>query len=127
MVWRRGDEPIGNAGTNGRRRQAELANCVKEAGNMLIENLFWSGWRLSICANINAAAMASFSPSFPFQLAIAGAHGIGIDGKTASQFARAGQPGARAQIAAENGQDNLGDQLSINWDFAAGSKPEPHR
>ena len=127
MIGRRSDEPVGNAGADGRRGQAELADCAEEAGDMLIENLLRGGGRLRVCPDINTAAMTPLGPAFPLQLAVTCAYGVGVDGKAAGQFTRAGQTVAGTQVAAENGQDDLGNELAIDGDFTAGGEPEPHK
>ena len=99
---------------------------AKEPRDVLIENLFRGGRRLGVGPNINTAPMPPFGPAIPFQLPVAGADCIGIYSEATSQFASARKPVTRAQVAAENGQDNLSHELTINGDFAARREPEPH-
>jgi hypothetical protein len=77
-------------------------------------------------ANIDATAVAELGPALALELAVAGADGVGVQTEAAGELARAGETIARAQLAREDGEDDLGDELTINGDFAAGSKPQSH-
>jgi hypothetical protein len=71
--------------------------------------------------------MAEFDPSLPFQLAVTGADGVGMKVKAPGQFARAGQALAGRKVVAQDGENDLRDQLLPDGDFARAGKPELHR
>lgn len=74
----------------------------------------------------DAAAVAELKPAVAFQLAITGAGGVGVDAETACQFPRAGQFLAGKNLAREDAEHNLGDQLLTKGDLGAAIEPEAH-
>jgi hypothetical protein len=81
---------------------------------------------LGIGAHVNAAAMTAFRPAVALQLPVAGTDCVGMDAKAARQLASAGKPVAGTQVAAEDGEHHLCDQLAIDGNFTARSEPESH-
>ena len=76
-------------------------------------------------AHEDATAVTGFGPAFLFEVTVAGADGVGVDGEAAGELSRAGKTVAGLEIAGEDGEDHLGDQLAIERNFAIGSKPQP--
>ena len=72
-----------------------------------------------VLANINTAAFAKIDPAITVQLAIGGADRVRMNTKASRQFAGAGQPLSRAQVAADYAQPNLRDELLAQRNFAA--------
>jgi len=126
MVGRGSGDPLGDAVADHGGGEIEFADGAKETSDVLIENLFGGLGCFCVGANIDAAAVAALGPAIALQLPVAGADGVGMDVEAARQFAGAGETVAGAQVAAEDRQDNLGDELAINGDFATGGEPESH-
>src|SRR5437588_8619227 len=79
-----------------------------------------------VLANINTAAFAKIDPAITVQLTIGGADRVRMNTKATRQFAGAGQPLSRAQVAADYAQPNLRDELLAQRNFAAFGKPQAH-
>ena len=71
--------------------------------------------------------MAKFGEAFALELAVAGADSVGVDGVAACKVARAGKALAGAEVAGEDGELDLGDELAVERDVAVGCEPEAHR
>src|SRR5467141_2468803 len=104
---------------------SSCARCLKEFRDQLIqtEDVFFSLIR-RVLANINTTAFAKIDPAIPVQLAVGGADRVRMNTKAPRQFARAGQPLSRAQVAADYAQPNLRDELLAQRNFAALGKPQ---
>ena len=126
MIRRGSDEPVCDAGTDGRCRQTEFPHGAEEASNVLIENLLRGGRWIHGGADVDATPVTPFRPTLAYKLPVPCTDSIRVDREAASQFASARKPVARAKIATEYGQDNLRHQLAINGNFTAGGKPESH-
>ena len=127
VVGGRGGEPEGDAGADGFGRKVELADGAEEAGDVVVEALLGGGDGVVVGADVDAAAVAEFGPAFALEFAVAGAYGVGMEGEAAGEFAGAGKAVAGVEVAGEDGEDNLGDELAIERDVTAGSKPQAHR
>ena len=127
VVGRGRGQPLQHAGAHGGFGQAEFAGGVEEAGDVVVDALLGGGGRLGVGADVDAAAAAALGPAFLLELAIARADGVGMQREAARQLAGAGQAVAGAEIAGEDGEDHLGDQLPVDGDFGAVGEPETHR
>ena len=76
--------------------------------------------------NVDSAAAAEFDPSVTRELAISRADRVGMEMEASRQVARAGQALSGREIVAQDAEDDLGDQLFADRDFAAACKPELH-
>jgi len=61
-----------------------------------------------------------------FELTVSGADGVGMDAEAAGQFTRARKALSRCKVVAENGEDDLRDQLLADGNVAVALKPELH-
>jgi len=118
---------VRDAGADGFGREVEFADGAEEAGDVVVEALLGGGDGVGVGADIDAAAVAELGPAFALEFTVAGAYGVGMKVEAASEFAGAGQAIAGLEIAGEYGEDNLGDELAIERDVTAGSKPQAHR
>jgi len=77
-------------------------------------------------ADINAAAAAEFEPLVAGELAVTGADGVGMKTKPSGKFACAGKAFTGWEIAAEDAEDDLRNELFADGDGAATCEPELH-
>ena len=103
---------MGDAGADVRRGEFEVADGAEEGGDVEVEDLLGGGGRSGVVADEDAAAAAGFGPAVGFELAVAGADGVGMDGEAAGELASTGQTVAGLEVAGEDGERDLGDELA---------------
>src|SRR5437899_11934959 len=100
---------------------------MKEARDELIEGkLRRLRFHFFGFSHVDATTLAEFNPVLVCKLAITGADGIGMKMEASRQFARTREPLSGSQIAAEDTQNDLGNELVANADFAGAGEPEAH-
>ncbi len=77
-------------------------------------------------ADEDAAAAAELHPGFAFELAVAGADGVGVDLELLREGADAGQALARREVAGQDSEGDLGDDLVMKGDVSRMDEPESH-
>ena len=127
MVGRLQLQPLSQAHAQHGQSYPQLARRAEQARNHLIERQSWRGRDLGFPgANVHAAATAKLHPAIALELAVSGADRVGMQVKAPRQIARARQALTGRQIVAQYAEDDLGDQLFADGDFAAAGKPELH-
>jgi hypothetical protein len=127
MIGRLEFEPAFDARLHFAERVAAVARALEKSGDELVE--FKSGVERAVfreLAHIDATALTRFEPAAPFEFAVGGADGVGVNLKTAREFARARQALAGLEIAADDAEHDLRRQLLADRDFAIFGEPETH-
>jgi len=120
-------EPLMQPCAHSGKRNSCLAGRAKQVRNHLIERQSRRSRNVRFALPyVEAATVAELDPTLAFQLAIAGAYGIGMQTKSSGQFAGAGQSLSRAEVVAENGQNDLRHQLSPDRNCVPTGEPELH-
>jgi hypothetical protein len=93
---------------------------------MVVQALLGGGDGVGIGADEDAGAMAEFGPAFALELAVASADGVGMEVEAAGEFAGTGKTVTGLEVAGQDREDYLGDELAVEWNVTAGSEPQTH-
>jgi bifunctional non-homologous end joining protein LigD len=126
VVGAGGGEPLGDTGADDDFGELELADGLEEAGDVAVEDLLRGGGGVGLGADVDAASLSALGPAFEGEALVAGGDGVGVEGEAAGHFAGAGEAVAGLELAAEDGELDLGGELLVDGDLAAGCEPEPH-
>jgi hypothetical protein len=127
MVGRLHVEPLTKAGAHNRERRAKFTGGTKKSGDQTVESEGRRRRQVRLAlAHVDTAAVTEFNPAFALELAVSGADGVGMQAKTACEVACAGESVSGGKVVAQNSEDDLGDELFADGDFAAAGKPELH-
>lgn len=117
-------EPLTQAGPNGGEGNVQHSRRAEQIRKELFDCKLGRNKRVRFCRlYVNPASAAEFNPPTALELTIAGTYRIRVKPEAAGKFSRAGQPLARCQIATQNAEDDLRDQLLAKGDTAAARKP----
>src|SRR5438309_10485635 len=120
-------QPLPQAESNLRKGDAQLPRRSKQPRDHLVNGERGCGGCLWFTGpNVNAAAMAEFDPLVAFELAVPGADRVGMQMKSASQFACTRQTLSGRKIVAQDADDDLRDHLFADRYFAGAPSRDLH-
>src|SRR6185312_10984444 len=92
---------------------------------MLVQDLLRGLRGRHFASDVNTATVPILHPPLTRKLPVTCTHRIRVNTEASCQLARARQPLARLQVAAQYRELHLCHELAVNWNLTRRRKPEP--